>query len=171
MSSELAAYDSINYGLWYDDAQFARVAFNARPGGAATLKVKRIVIGECGHAHKALCVIADRILGGDLEYSAAKLPDAAARHRPERQDSTSIPRRNDFPVTLHDPCNIVRLMGVVEPQREVLRAICSAVPRNGAARRRQLLLRRRQRIRHHERPQLPGLALSRFRAARSSSKC
>ena len=26
MSSELAAYDAINYGLWYDDAQFARVA-------------------------------------------------------------------------------------------------------------------------------------------------
>ncbi|MCK7471859.1 MAG: hypothetical protein MZU95_14565, partial [Desulfomicrobium escambiense] len=26
MSSELAGYDSVNYGLWYDDAQFARVA-------------------------------------------------------------------------------------------------------------------------------------------------
>ena len=26
MSSELAGYDSINYGLWYDDTQFARVA-------------------------------------------------------------------------------------------------------------------------------------------------
>ena len=34
------------------------------------------------------------------------------------------PRRNDFPVTLHDPCNLVRLMGVVEPQREILRKIC-----------------------------------------------
>ncbi len=34
------------------------------------------------------------------------------------------PSRNDFPVTLHDPCNLVRLMGVVEPQREILRRIC-----------------------------------------------
>jgi len=25
------------------------------------------------------------------------------------------PERNDFPVTLHDPCNLARLMGVVEP--------------------------------------------------------
>lgn len=33
------------------------------------------------------------------------------------------PEKNDFPVTLHDPCNMVRLMGVVEPQRKVLRAI------------------------------------------------
>ena len=34
------------------------------------------------------------------------------------------PARNDFPVTLHDPCNMVRLMGIVEPQREIVRAIC-----------------------------------------------
>jgi Fe-S oxidoreductase len=33
------------------------------------------------------------------------------------------PTRNDFPVTLHDPCNLVRLMGVVEPQRRILRKI------------------------------------------------
>ena len=32
MSSEIAGYDSVNYGLWYDDAQFARVAVrHARP--------------------------------------------------------------------------------------------------------------------------------------------
>jgi Fe-S oxidoreductase len=34
------------------------------------------------------------------------------------------PQRNNFPVTLHDPCNMVRLMGIVEPQRRILRAIC-----------------------------------------------
>jgi Fe-S oxidoreductase len=34
------------------------------------------------------------------------------------------PKRNDSPVTLYDPCNMVRLMGVVEPQRRILRKIC-----------------------------------------------
>jgi len=34
------------------------------------------------------------------------------------------PSRNDFPVTLHDPCNLVRLMGVVQPQRDILHKIC-----------------------------------------------
>jgi len=34
------------------------------------------------------------------------------------------PSRNNFPVTLHDPCNMARLMGVVEPQREIVRRIC-----------------------------------------------
>jgi hypothetical protein len=55
MSSDIAGYDSVNYGLWYDDAQFARVALlHAR--AAKKLKVKKIVVGECGHAHKSLMV-------------------------------------------------------------------------------------------------------------------
>ncbi|MDR3752563.1 MAG: (Fe-S)-binding protein [Terracidiphilus sp.] len=122
MSSELAAYDAINYGLWYDDAQFARVALKHMEA-AKKLGVKRIVIGECGHAHKALCVIADRILTGDLniprESYLPLLRDIVLSGKIKFD-----PTRNDFPVTLHDPCNMVRLMGVVEPQREILRALC-----------------------------------------------
>ncbi len=122
LSSEMAGYDAINYGLWYDDAQFARVALK-HAEIARKLKVKKIVIGECGHAHKALSVIADRILTGDMnvrrESSMALLRDIVMSGRLELD-----PSRNDFPVTLHDPCNMVRLMGVVEPQREILRKIC-----------------------------------------------
>ena len=32
------------------------------------------------------------------------------------------PSKNNFPVTLHDPCNYVRQMGIVQPQREIIRA-------------------------------------------------
>lgn len=121
MSSEIVGYDSINYGLWYDDAQFARVALK-HAEIARKLKVKKIVIGECGHAHKALGVIADRLLTGDLniprESSLTLLRDIVMSGKLKLD-----PSRNDFPVTLHDPCNLVRLMGVVEPQRQVLRNI------------------------------------------------
>jgi len=122
LSSELAGYDSINYGLWYDDAQFARVALK-HAEAARKLKVKKIVLGECGHAHKALSVIADRILTGDLniprESSMTLLRDIVMSGQLKLD-----PSRNDFPVTMHDPCNLVRLMGVVEPQREVARKLC-----------------------------------------------
>jgi len=121
MSSELVGYDSINYGLWYDDAQFARVALKHMEA-AKNLKVKKVLIGECGHAHKALSVIADRILMGELniprESALTVLRDIVVSGKLNLD-----PSRNDFPVTLHDPCNIVRLMGVVEPQREILRRI------------------------------------------------
>jgi Fe-S oxidoreductase len=121
LSSELAGYDAINYGLWYDDAQFARVALK-HIEAAKKLKVKKIVLGECGHAHKALTVIADRLLTGDMNVpreSAMTLLHDLVMHDRIKLD----PSRNDFPVTLHDPCNLVRLMGVVEPQREILRKI------------------------------------------------
>ncbi len=32
--------------------------------------------------------------------------------------------RNNFPVVLHDPCNLVRLSGIVEPQRQILQKVC-----------------------------------------------
>jgi len=121
MSSEIAGYDSINYGLWYDDAQFARVAIK-HAQAAQKLGVKKIVLGECGHAHKALTIIADRVLTGDLniprESAMVTLEDIVCNGKIKVD-----PERNDFPVTLHDPCNLVRLMGIVEPQRRVLRKI------------------------------------------------
>jgi Fe-S oxidoreductase len=122
LSSEVAGYDSINYGLFYDDAQFARTAIH-HASAAKKLGVKKIVLGECGHAHKALTVIADRVLTGDLaiprESALTTLEDIVMNDKIEVD-----PSRNDFPVTLHDPCNITRNMGIVEPQRRVLRKIC-----------------------------------------------
>ena len=121
MSSDLVAYDSINYGVWYDDAQFARVAVR-HAEAAKKLGVKKIVLGECGHAHKALTVIADRVLTGDLniprESCMVTFDEIVSSGR-----LALDPERNDFPVTLHDPCNLVRLMGIVEPQRRILRKI------------------------------------------------
>ncbi|MBC7340714.1 MAG: (Fe-S)-binding protein [Firmicutes bacterium] len=121
LSSELVGYDAVNYGVWYDDVQLARIALR-HAEVARKLKVKKIVIGECGHAHKALTVVADRILGGELNVpreSCLTLLDHLVSSGRLRLD----PQRNDFPVTLHDPCNIVRLMGIVEPQRRILRRI------------------------------------------------
>ncbi len=121
ISTELAGYDGVNYGLWYDDVQFARVAIKHLEI-ARELGVKKIVIGECGHAHKALSVIADRLLPGEQmiprESSYTLLWDIVKSGKIKFD-----PSKNDFPVTLHDPCNIVRLMGIVKPQREILKAI------------------------------------------------
>ncbi len=122
LSSEVVGYDSINYGLWYDDMQLARVAIK-HAQAAKKLGVKKIVMGECGHAHKALTVIADRVLTGELnvprESSMTLLEDIVFSGKIKFD-----PSRNDFPVTLHDPCNMVRLMGIVQPQRRILNYLC-----------------------------------------------
>jgi len=122
LSSELAAYDSINYGVFYDDVQFARVAL-LQAQAAVKLGVKKIVLGECGHAHKALTVIADRVLPEPLKVPREScfpiLRDIVMSGKIKFD-----PSRNNFPVTLHDPCNVTRLMGIIKPQREILEKLC-----------------------------------------------
>ncbi|MFC1971421.1 (Fe-S)-binding protein [Chloroflexota bacterium] len=122
LSSELGGYEATNYGLWYDDFQFSRIAFS-QAKVAKDLRVKKIVIGECGHAHKAAIVTADRVFPPELNIpreSCMPILEEIMRSGKLKLD----PQKNNFPVTLHDPCNMVRSMGIVEPQRRILRVIC-----------------------------------------------
>jgi Fe-S oxidoreductase len=122
LSSEIPGYDGVNYGVFYDDIQLAKVA-TRHAQIARALGVKKIVMGECGHQHKALMTVADRVLTGDLNIPR----ESAMTFLEEIVFSGKIkfdPSKNDFPVTLHDPCNIVRNLGIVEPQRRILRYLC-----------------------------------------------
>jgi Fe-S oxidoreductase len=122
LSSEQVGYDGVNYGLFYDDFQLARIALK-HAARARKLKVKKIIMGECGHQHKALMTIADRILIGEMNVPR----ESCMTFLEKIVFSGKIqfdPSKNDFPVTLHDPCNIVRNLGIVEPQRRILRYLC-----------------------------------------------
>jgi len=94
---------------------------------AQDLGVKKIIVGECGHAHKAICVVADRVLPGDLSLSEIPRESCLPLLRDIVKSGVIQldPARNDFPVTLHDSCNVVRLMGIVRPQREIIEAVCA----------------------------------------------
>lgn len=122
LSSDLVSYDAVNYGLWYDDVQLAKVVLK-HIETAKKLGVKKIIIGECGHAHKAISVVADRILTGDnlipRESSMTFIADLIKQGRLKLDPSKNA----DINVTLHDPCNMVRLMGIVKPQRDIIKAV------------------------------------------------
>jgi Fe-S oxidoreductase len=122
LASEKIGYDSVNYGLFYDDVQLSRIAVR-HYDIAKRLKAKRLLMGECGHAHKATMPIAGRVLPAELQVrseSALVLLEDIVMNDKVKLD----PSRNDFPVTLHDPCNITRSMGIVQPQRNILKKIC-----------------------------------------------
>lgn len=122
LSSEAVGYDSVNYGVFYDDVQLARIAIQ-HAKIAKKLGVKKIVVAECGHAHKSLIVTADRVLPPDLQIPREScfpiLRDIVFSGKLKLD-----PSRNDFPVTVHDPCNVTRLMGIIKPQRDVLHELC-----------------------------------------------
>ncbi|MFC1520995.1 (Fe-S)-binding protein [Elusimicrobiota bacterium] len=122
LSSDSPSYDGVNYGLFYDDMQLARIALK-HAGTAKKLKSNKMVMGECGHQHKATITIADRVLVGDMNVkreSCLPLLEKIVFSGKLKLD----PKQNDFPVTLHDPCNITRNLGIIEPQRRILRYIC-----------------------------------------------
>lgn len=122
LSSSMIGYDNVNYGIWYDDTQAKKIALQ-QFAAAKELGVRRIVIGECGHAHKAAAVSADRMTYGDSKVPVEScLP--LLWELVETKRLTFDSSKNDFPVTLHDPCNVVRQMGIVQPQRNILKAIC-----------------------------------------------
>ncbi len=119
LSSELIGYDGVNYGVWYDDIQFTRIA-HKHFEIAKKLGVKAIIMGECGHESKSLGIIAERIFGNEIKtINAMTLIEQIVFGGKIKFN----PEKNYFPVTLHDPCNIVRMMGIVEPQRRVLKYI------------------------------------------------
>lgn len=122
LSSEIMGYDSVNYGLWYDDFQAKKIAL-MQMKVAKDIGVNRIVVAECGHAHKSLMIVGDRMSYGDAKIpveSCLPLLWDMVKNKRLKLD----PSKNNFPVTLHDPCNVVRQLGIVEPQRNVLKAIC-----------------------------------------------
>lgn len=119
LSSEIGGYDAVNYGVWYDDIQLSQIAIK-QAQVAKELKVGKIVIGECGHAHKASIVVSDRVYPPDLKIpreSCFPVLEQIVFSKKLKFD----PLKNNFPVTLHDPCNTVRLSGIVEPQRKILK--------------------------------------------------
>ncbi len=90
---------------------------------ALQLKVKRVVMGECGHAFRASIFDGPRWLG----WRHPPLPMVHAVDYYYELISTGrlkIARKIKEPVTVQDPCNISRGYGLHHKLRYVLRAIC-----------------------------------------------
>ena len=90
---------------------------------AIRLKVKRIVMGECGHAFRSVYDVGNRALGW-------KMPPIPIMHAIDfyyeliKQGKIKIANKYEEPVTLHDPCNIVRGRGLHDKARYVVNEIC-----------------------------------------------
>jgi Fe-S oxidoreductase len=90
---------------------------------AMRLKVKRIVMGECGHAYRSVYDTGNRW----LSWKGMPIPVIHATQfywEQFKAGKIRVASTFDEPVTLQDPCNIIRGMGLEEKTREVVRAFC-----------------------------------------------
>jgi len=90
---------------------------------AARLKVKRIVMGECGHAFRSVYDMGNRWLG----WGMPPIPIVHAiqfYYELLKEGKLKVAKKFETPVTLHDPCNVIRGGGLAEKSRYVVNAIC-----------------------------------------------
>ena len=93
---------------------------------AMQLRVKKIVMGECGHAFRSVYDMGNRWLGWQM-------PPVPILHAIEfyydliKSGQLKINHKYPHPVTLHDPCNVSRGAGLHDKARFVAREICENV--------------------------------------------
>jgi len=90
---------------------------------ARRLRVKKIVMGECGHAYRSVYDMGNRWLG----YKHMPIPIIHAIQfycELLRAGKIKVNTQIRELTTFHDPCNTVRGMGLHEMGREVAKAFC-----------------------------------------------
>ncbi len=115
-------FDGINYGLFYSDHVLEK-ALQKIKAEAERLKVKKILIGECGHASRSAKFFYPTFCGGKnalpvmniMEYTHQMLKEGRLK-----LDPNVVTEK----VTYHDPCNISRPGWIVNQPREILKAFC-----------------------------------------------
>jgi len=93
---------------------------------AQRLKVKKIVMGECGHAFRSVHDVGNRWLG--WKWSPIPIIHAAQFFADLiREGKLKAASKFDEVVTIQDPCNIVRGRGLHEDVRLVAKTFCKDI--------------------------------------------
>ena len=113
-------WDLTNYGLFNcDDEQAGRITQNL-VDAMARLGCKTLVIGECGHGYGSARWEGPEWLQRDFPFEVKSILELMDDYLASGRIQVD-PAKNLVPVTLHDPCNLVRHGGICEAQRRVLR--------------------------------------------------
>lgn len=112
-------FDVTNYGLFSGDVPAASTIARRLVDTTRRLRACSLVLGECGHGFNANRWLAPEWLGEAPGFEVRSVLEVVAQFIREGRIRLD-PARVSKLVTLHDPCNLVRAGGVIEPQREIL---------------------------------------------------
>lgn len=117
------AFEATNAGIQIGSSDIARELVNRIVVVAEKLKVKNVISPECGHAFTAIRWEGPNLIGRPFPFHVVHILElldelrAAGRLKTEGMD--------DEKLTFHDPCQIVRKGGVLEPPRNLLNMVAS----------------------------------------------
>ncbi len=118
-------WDNSDMAMFTGDNEIMGRVKRAHFETAARLRVKRIVMGECGHAFRSVYDVGNRWLG----WSMPPIPIVHAiefYHELLTQGRIKIAKKYTETVTFHDPCNVVRGAGLHEKGRQVVNMMCES---------------------------------------------
>lgn len=116
-------WDNSDMAMYTGDNEIMGRIKRAHFDTAIRLKVKKIVMGECGHAFRSVHDMGNRWLG----WKMSPIPVVHAiefYYDLLKEGKISIKKKIKEPVTLHDPCNISRGRGLHEKARFVVNELC-----------------------------------------------
>jgi len=113
-------FDITNYAYFACDRGAQAAISRKLLERAEALGVERLVVAECGHGYRSLRWEAPEVLGRRLPFEIVSFVELLDEYVAGGRITLDAARNRER-VTLHDPCNLVRNGGVIEPQRRVLR--------------------------------------------------
>lgn len=116
-------WDSTNQAMHLGDYETMGMVERMHFDAGFKLKVKKIVTSECGHSFRAAVYDGSRSLGWK-EPPIAYLQPAQLFYELFRDGKIKIANRLKEPVTVQDPCSIVRNRGLGGMLRSVVKAAC-----------------------------------------------
>jgi Fe-S oxidoreductase len=122
MSSKF--FDVTNYGFFSGDNRAAMEITRQIIDEAVKLGAEEIVLSECGHGFRSFRWEGPNWLQSAYPMRMRSMLDVMLEYIETGRIKVD-PSKNTDRVTLHDPCNLVRWGGVIEPQRKILRKVCS----------------------------------------------
>ena len=115
------AFEATNSGIQIGVSDIARVIVSRIVNGAERLKVKTVISPECGHAYTALRWEGPNLIGRPYKFEVLHILEVLDQFR--EQGLLKTQGFEETKLTFHDPCQIVRRGGVIEPQRNLLKMV------------------------------------------------
>jgi len=112
------AFEATNTGVQIGSSDLAAELIERIVAGAQKLKVKTVITPECGHAYVALRWEGANLIGRPLPFKVMHILEVLEELRQQGKLRTTGKDKRRF--TFHDPCQLIRRGGVIDPPRNLL---------------------------------------------------
>ncbi|WP_297213594.1 MULTISPECIES: (Fe-S)-binding protein [Thermodesulfovibrio] len=123
---DMDGWDYTNKAFYAHDFETLGKVVRTHYEVASKLNVKRIVMGECGHAFRTGVYEGVRYLGWK-EPPIPYIHGVQFFYELLKEGRITIAHKIKEPVTIQDPCNIVRYRGMGKMLRDIVKQICENV--------------------------------------------